>query len=158
MSQFVPKTGGEPAVGGAGRRGRQLAGSAALTRRLAVLAALVLVAAVGAIATATPAAKAATNAGIYIVAPKWWGWCPNVRGLPNRPVAMAATNVSHGSSASDIGDDIIWLRVQTGQQNKISVQVGCSAGIGSTGTVVYIRPARNGQTFWISPTGASYGN
>jgi hypothetical protein len=109
-------------------------------------------------ASAGPAAKAATNAGVYIVAPKWWGWCPNIRGIQNRPWAMAAWNISHGGSASDMGDDIIWIRVQTGQTNRVDVQVGCSSGIGSSGTVVYIRPSRNGQTFWISPGGASYGN
>lgn len=105
---------------------------------------------------ATPAFAA--NGGVYIVTPKWWGWCPNIRGYQNRVVVVSITNTTTGYSQTDSGDDVGWTNVDLHSNNSVHVNVGCSLGIGSTGTVVTIRPTRNGQTFWTSPSGASYGN
>lgn len=127
-------------------------------RRSGAVLALTAAAAVAPLATPVPASAATANAGVYIVAPKWWGWCPNVSGVTNRVTFMSQVNQTTGNMSSDAGDDVIWSRVALNTYNTIDVQVGCIYGIGSSGTRVTIRPTRNGQTFWVSPTGASYGN
>lgn len=130
----------------------------AARRRIAPSA---LAAGVGLMTSMVPAAapaEAAATPGVYIVAPRWWGWCPNVYGQANWVEYMDITNVTNGYGQVDRGDDVGWAKVILGRKNEIHVNVGCGRGIGSTGTVVWITPNRNGQTFWTSPSGASYGN
>lgn len=103
----------------------------------------------------SPADAATANASVYIVAPRWAGWC-NTR--LNAPVQMASWNTTTGHSASDGGDDVIGSRVRLGARNTIHVSVGCRTGIGSSGTVVTITPRRHNQTFWVTPAGTFSSN
>ncbi len=129
-------------------------------RRLrgALLSIAVLVSSLGAATAVATPAQAASNGGVYIVAPKSWGWCPNVRGVYNRPTQMHVTNYTSGETRSDGGDDIIWVGVNMNQSNTVQVNVGCSLGHGSAGTLVRITPRRNGQAFYVSPGGYAWGN
>lgn len=102
-------------------------------------------------------AAAASN-GVYIVTPKSWGWCPNIRGIPNKVVYVSVTNTTTGHSQTDRGDDIGWVRVKLHQRNRVHVNVGCSAGYGSGGTVVTITPRRHKQSWFVGPTGVTWGN
>lgn len=129
----------------------------ARTRRLA-LGVLATFALLAGLLTVNPAPSTASTNGVYVVAPKWWGWCPDIRGLKNVVVAVSVTNTTTGHSMSDLGDDIGWSNVALNRSNTLHVNVGCSRGHGSTGTVVTIRPTRHKQTFWVSPGGSSYGN
>lgn len=151
-------------VGGAGAMpaGKTFA-LVAPPRRRGVIRALVLAAATLASSAAATTfgvapAHAASNGGVYIVAPKWWGWCPNVGRVYNRPHYMQATNTTSGDTRADSGDDIIWIGVQMNRRNTVHVNVGCSLGHGSTGTVASFTPTRNGQTWFVSPSGATSGN
>jgi len=123
-----------------------------------MMLALVLLAASVSGVLATGATPASAASGVYIVTPKWWGWCPNIRGITNRVTFVSVTNTATGYSQTDYGDDIGWTTVALNRSNTVRVNVGCSLGHGSTGTEVRITPRRNGQTFWVSPTGGSYGN
>jgi hypothetical protein len=138
----------------------------AMKRTVTAIAA-VIVMAVGAIGVGTaietstdsaPAAEASSNGGIYIVTPKSWGWCPNVAKVYNRPYYLTATNFTSGDTRGESGDDIIWVGVQLNKSNRIQVNVGCSLGYYSTGTLITITPRRNGQAFFVSPSGTAWGN
>jgi hypothetical protein len=97
------------------------------------------------------------NGGVYIVTPKWWGWCPDVR-VKNYVTVVSLTNATYGSSSSDVGDDIGWIGVRLGYKNTIHVNVGCSLGHGSGGVTVTITPTRNGQAWFVGSTGGAWGN
>ncbi len=126
-----------------------------VSRLAALSAAATLTATVG---LAAPVSAAAAKGGVYIVAPKWWEWCPNIARQNNQPRHMSQSNFTTGNSSSDSGDDIIWSRVALNQNNRIAVQVGCTLGHGSTGTQITIRPTRNGQTWFISLSGGTSAN
>lgn len=107
----------------------------------------------------TTADAAATNGWIYIVAPKWWGWCPNIRGIKNRVVSVDVSNQTHGgTNRSSWGSDVVPLRVRHGSNNKITVAVGCSLGHGSSGTTINVTPGRNGQACFSASWGSSWCN
>lgn len=130
--------------------------NAARAWRLAVFTtAAILTATIG---LAAPASAASANGGVYVIAPKWWGWCPNIARQNNYPYYMSQSNFTTGNSSSDAGDDIIWSRVALNQNNTISVAVGCILGYGSGGTTITIRPTRNGQSWFISLSGATWHN
>lgn len=126
--------------------------------RALFLAAATLSSSVAITALGVGPAQAASNGGVYIVAPKWWGWCPNVGRVYNAPIRMSATNTTSRDSRADSGDDIIWVGVQMSRRNTVHVNVGCSLGHGSAGTVVTFTPTRNGQAWFVSPGGATWGN
>ena len=106
---------------------------------------------------ATPA-SAAGNGGVYLITPKSWGWCPNIVKQNNFPYNVAQENYTTHDSSADSGDDIIWSRVNLNQNNNIDVQVGCILEYGSHGVSITIRPTRNGQSWFISSTGATSHN
>ena len=96
----------------------------------------------------------ASQPGVYLVAPKWWGWCPNPhRWFSNEVNHMIQWNETTFDSSNVSGDDIIWSRVKLHQKNVIHVQAGCKWGFGSSGTLVEITPRRHGQAFFVAPTG-----
>ena len=134
------------------------AGTIRRPRSAAISAVLALAILFGASLVAAPQASAASNGGVYIVASKSWGWCPNVSGFNNRPLHMHAANFTSGDSRSDSGDDVIWVGVRMNQANRVSVNVGCSLGYYSTGTTITITPRRNGQAFYVAPSGYAWGN
>jgi hypothetical protein len=72
-------------------------GSAARAWRLAALSAAIFLAVT--IGIATQASAASANGGVYIIAPKWWGWCPNVAGRNNYPYYMSQENYTTGDSS-----------------------------------------------------------
>jgi hypothetical protein len=126
--------------------------------RIGIIAAALASLSVAGLALSGSASAATANGGVYIIAPKWWGWCPNVAGQNNYPYYMSQENYTTGDSSADAGDDVIWSRVTLNQNNRIEVQVGCIRGYYSTGTSVTIRPTRNGQSWDISPSGATWHN
>ena len=102
-------------------------------------------------------ASAATN-GVYIVTPKSWGWCPNIKNQKNYVSFVSVTNHSNGYSQTDFGDDIGWTSVNLNKRNSIQVNVGCSLGHGSRGITVDITPRRHKQAWYVGPTGVTWGN
>lgn len=104
---------------------------------------------------AGPADAAEANASIYIVAPRWAGWCATKN---NRPFYMMQWNATTGHRTADYGDDIIGSRVRLHTSNTIDVQVGCLTGHGSAGAKIKIRPTRHNQTFFVYPGGRTTNN
>ena len=106
---------------------------------------------------ASPASAAPANSGIYGVAPKWGGYCPDAGRLKNYATRVFYNNHTTGNNGGDAGDDIVWIPVRNGENNSVTVSVTCkwSTPIGMNFT---IRPARNGQTFWFSLTGEYWKN
>ncbi len=119
-----------------------------MKRVKAIIAAIAI--AVVSLGVVAPADAASANASVYIVTPKWAGWC-RAGTSANRPVVVSSNNMTTNHFAQDWGDDIIGSRVRLGTQNTIHVNVGCAQGFGSYGTTVTIRPTRHNQTFYISP-------
>lgn len=101
---------------------------------------------------ATPPADAATGY-VYLVVPKWWGWCP---GSSNYATWVGYVN-SNVSSGGDSGDDIVYARVNLNQPNTITMAVHCRRTL-PQGSQATIRPTRNNQTFWMGYPSGAYGN
>ena len=92
------------------------------TRKLFATLGLVLALLSGAATVGVPNASAATaNAGAWVVAPQWWGWCPG--GSFNRPVQVNVINYTAGNMRFSgwSGTDKIHIAVVNGNTNKVQV-------------------------------------
>lgn len=110
---------------------------------LVVVIATVMTAVLPAAAPAAPARSSAAVGYVYLVTPKWWGWCPY---SSITYVGWFNAGVSQGG---DGGNDIVYAKVLLKQDNRITMQVSCSRSMPMGNVVTTIRPNRNGQTFWF---------
>lgn len=111
----------------------------------------------GAIGPATHAQAAAPNAGAWVVAPQWWGWCPG--GAINKPVQVNVINYTAGSMnfSGWRGADKTHIAVVRGQKNQIQVSVLCTrTGWQSSGGYHYLSVDRDGRTFFTGVDGGVY--
>lgn len=125
---------------------------------VAVLAVLIMSGAVQA-SSIQPASAAPSNAGIYLVAPQWGGYCPKGPGILrwNKVKHVRYVNHTTGDSWGDSGDDIVWARVRLHTTNTITVAVTCRWNT-PQGMNFRIRPTRSGQTAWTSTWGQHWLN
>lgn len=117
-----------------------------------------LVAAIVASAALVVASPAATSAStsygyVYLVTPRWWGWCPGKSNAVKR-VDYVVDNVSSGG---DSGDDIVYAKVRLNQNNTVTMAVQCTKTL-PQGSQETIKPTRNKQTFWMGYPSGAYGN
>jgi hypothetical protein len=124
-----------------------------MSKKLATATIALVLSVLGVLAASPSVGAKATSSGVYIVTPQWWGWCPH-----NGVHAVYGWNLTNGASAGDAGDDIIWLGVNLNQPNEISVQVECNGGLWSTATYTWIRPTRNGQSWFIGTNAGTWHN
>lgn len=103
---------------------------------------LALVLGFAAIGPAGPATAA--TASVYLVTPKWWGWCPGSGNSVTR-VNYVVAGVSQGG---DSGDDVVYARVNLNVNNTVIMAVTCRFNT-PQGSSAVIRPTRNGQTFFM---------
>jgi hypothetical protein len=90
---------------------------------------------------------------VYIVAPRWWGFCP---GSGNYVTQVTAHNFTTGDrAASAPGRDTVFLRVDFNRRNTIVVTASCRLNTpqGSTAT---ISPRYHRQTFYFGSQGGSW--
>jgi hypothetical protein len=107
------------------------------------------------IVAAVPAPANAYSYGwVYIVVPKWWGWCPNPSYL-NNYVTYVNYDVSGVSSGGDGGDDIVYAKVLLNQTNTVNLGVQCRWTMPQAATTRIV-PTRTGQTFFVGATGGNY--
>lgn len=121
-------------------------------RRVFASIAIVLASAAGGLAlNASPAH--AIYGQVYIVTPKWWGWCP---GTGNYVTQVVAHNITTGDRAASLpGKDVAFLRIDFERSNKVVVAVSCkwNTPLGATAT---IRPVRHKQTFYFGYPSGTY--
>jgi hypothetical protein len=98
-------------------------------------------------------ARAATTGWVYLVTPRWWGWCPG-SGNYVTWVDYANGNVSSGG---DGGDDIVYAKVQLNTSNTITMAVQCRKNL-PQGSQVTITPTRNNQTWFLGYPSGAWGN
>lgn len=101
---------------------------------------------------AAPPANAATGY-VYLVTPRWWGWCPGNGNYVKR------VDYVNGilSSGGDKGDDIVYAKVDLKRDNTIVMSVQCAKN-NPQGSIATIKPNRTGQTFWMGYPSGAYGN
>lgn len=117
----------------------------------AVLLALALAA--GTLVTNVAPAAAATTGWVYLVTPRWWGWCP---GSGNYVTRVDYYNGDF-SSGGDAGDDIVYAKVQLNAPNTITMAVQCAKNL-PQGSQVTITPSRNNQTWYMGYPSGAWGN
>jgi hypothetical protein len=118
----------------------------ALVGVLAAVASLV-----AALVIAPAPASAATTGYVYLVTPKWWGWCPG----SNNAITWVGWVNSNISSGGDSGDDIVYAKVYLGQSQEVVMAVQCSKTT-PQGSTTTIKPTRTGQTFFMGYPSGSY--
>ena len=123
-----------------------------MRKKLAALSVIFVVAMVAAFGV-TGSASAWSNAGVYVVTPHSWGWCP-----ASGVAGVFYWDHTSGSQGGDYGDDIVWVPVILNTTNFITVTVHCNASWDSSATYTSFRPTRNGQAWYIGPGGGTWGN
>jgi hypothetical protein len=115
-------------------------------------------AAVTGLATSAAPAHASGATYNYIVMPTWQGNCPG--GGSVAWVGAASWSASTSGSASDWGDDIVYLRVGYYEPVTITGNVICRWWWGGTyngpAVSVTIYPTRYQQSWYIGPKGVSH--
>ena len=101
--------------------------------------------------SAAPAAAA--NGGVYVVTPTWWGWCSG-----SSVTGVYWFNQTTGGSGGDTGDDIAWIPVNLNTSNELTLTVQCANPQRNGATYTFIRPTRNGQTWFIGSGGGTSHN
>ena len=128
-------------------------------RRPLVGVVLALTLVVGAIfmQAAAPAGAATPNAGAWVIAPQWWGWCPG--GSVNRPVQVNVINYTAGNMhfSGWSGADKVHIAVVNGRTNRVQVSVLCRrSGWQSSGGYHDLPVDRNERTFFTGLGGGVY--
>lgn len=101
-----------------------------------------------ALVAVTPAHAATGN--VYLVTPRWWGWCPG----GDNYVTWVSYAVSSVSSGGDGGDDIVYAKVILNQAQDVVMGVQCKKTL-PQGSSTSITPTRSGQTFFMGfPSGS----
>lgn len=108
--------------------------------------------AISALLLSAAPAHAATGY-VYLVTPKWWGWCP---GSGNYVTHVDYVNGSF-SSGGDGGDDVVYAHVQLGTPNTITMAVQCARSL-PQGSQATITPARTGQSWFMGYPSGAWGN
>ncbi|MFI5937579.1 hypothetical protein [Actinoplanes sp. NPDC051494] len=112
---------------------------------------------VGLLASSVPGpapAQAAGNYWVYISAPTWQGNCPQ-----GGSVKYMWAMISDSWSGGDAGDDLVYGRAYANVTQDVVTQPTCYNGSRSyvgPATSHSIRPTRNGQTWWMGPSGVSH--
>ncbi|MFJ1542251.1 hypothetical protein ACIODS_27305 [Micromonospora chalcea] len=96
-------------------------------------------------------ANAATTGYVYLVTPKWWGWCPG----SNNAITWVGWVNSSISSGGDSGDDIVYAKVNLNVSQTVVMTVQCSRST-PQGASASIKPTRTGQTFFMGYPSGSY--
>lgn len=127
-------------------------------RRILTTLGLALALVTGATLSDASRAEAATpNAGAWVVAPQWWGWCAG--GTYNKPVQVNVINYTAGSMSFSgwRGADKVHIAVVNGTTNKIQVSVLCTrTGWQSSGGYHHVPVDRTGRTFFVGLDGGVY--
>ena len=120
--------------------------------RLTTLAVVIAMSLAGALALAADGASA-SNGGVYVVTPTWWGWCPG-----SSVTAVYWWNDTTGASGGDAGDDIVWVSVNMNQPNTLTLAVKCRATWESAPAYTTIRPTRTGQAWFVGADSNNWHN
>lgn len=97
--------------------------------------------------------RVAAGSGVYVVTPTWWGWCSG-----SSVTGVYWFNQTTGGSGGDTGDDIGWIPVNLNSSNELTLTVKCANPQRNGGTYTFIKPTRNGQTWYIGSTGGTSHN
>jgi len=111
----------------------------------------------GSTALPTSAHAATPNAGAWVVAPQWWGWCPG--GSFNKPLQVNVINYTAGSMhfSGWRNADKVHIAVVKGRTNMIQVSVLCSrTSWQSSGGYHYLPVDRTERTFFTGIDGGVY--
>jgi hypothetical protein len=126
--------------------------------QLLVVLALTIAFTLGGVGTNTTPAEASTpNAGAWVVAPKWWGWCPG--GSRNKVAQVNVINYTAGRMAFSgwDGADKVHIAVVNGRRNQVQVSVRCTlTGWQSSGGWHYLSVDRTGRTFFVGLDGGTW--
>lgn len=120
-----------------------------MSKRAALVVLVAMIA--SAVVLALSASASASNGGVYMVTPTWWGWCPG-------------SSVFHvdwwtsGTNGGDSGDDIVWVPVNLHQWNNVTLTVWCRGWALSGTQNVDIYPTRNGQAWFVGAGGGTWHN
>ncbi len=115
-------------------------------RRLVIVIVTALMALVS---NASPASAVTADAGAWVVAPNWWGWCGG-----GKVTKVIVTNYTTGTTDQGWdGADKVYIKVKKNMNNNIQTNVRCQ-WVTPHGAYHTLNVGGSGQTFFVGyPSG-----